>query len=917
MTLLRHVNVTGDVVLDHHIYAGERLLPTQERGRGVEIKQELGGAAIVAELLRQAAPPTGGWSVALAHDWVQDAAYATWAPQQHDPDDKPDSPKRTWRVREMMGYATLDLDPSRKKTRNYEVPPPCSLLIIDDAGLRFRHEEEPVRRFVERSLIQGGHILIKMARRAGDEGPERLWRYLTQYKKDHHKKDHSDTPLVGLISAADLGRDPPGVSEGMSWEATIDDLRATTRFQRAADQLLSVCDHLIITLTTDAAILVSKGTHSARICLDTVRLEGDWGSRIAGDVIGYHAAMTTVIAMAMMKFIQREDGRDLKCHLSHALPAGLAAMRALRTLGHGPCPQKDWKSGFQYEAVAKDITRLIDKDEKEKQPFRSFEIEWPTTGRSTARQEWSLLTTQERKRPVLPLGRQHPPMLHLARQIVRYGLRAIAHLPHAKLSKQVIADRSVIETMRFVRSKMLAYRDGKDAEKPLSIGVFGPPGAGKSHGVKDLAEDVFGKEAWLSFNLSQFEGADELNGAFHTVRDQVLAGRTPVVFWDEFDSNDLYWLRYLLAPMQDGKFQDGELQHSIGKCVFIFAGGTASSYEEFKAPGEPQSRIAADIMDRYRNRKAPDFVSRLDAHIDVLGPNQRQSGNRWTTRWNDQLDELYPVRRAMMIRHHLKIDANDIASFDPPLLDALLTIDQYRNGARSLEKIMESLRGTRDPKLPTHAVTVLRANLPRHAQLNMHVNATAFMTLMNAPADVPDCPFNWDEINRMAIRLHEDWYDREAKRLQPCKKTPRLSRNFHELAPAYQHANRAAVTRMARNLALVNLQLVRKADIGRYQAFADATEYQRHIAPNGNPDGSADPLDPQLERLSEAEHDGWVEQRITTGWHFDPNRDEDGGRHPGLCPYEQLPEYYKRNDRCNILSYWTLCEMTDWRIARR
>ena len=56
------------------------------------------------------------------------------------------------------------------------------------------------------------------------------------------------------------------------------------------------------------------------------------------------------------------------------------------------------------------------------------------------------------------------------------------------------------------------------------------------------------------------------------VRDEVLRGNTPVVFWDEFDSREYHWLQYLLAPMQDGKFQDGQINHPIGKSVFIFAG---------------------------------------------------------------------------------------------------------------------------------------------------------------------------------------------------------------------------------------------------------------------------------------------------------------------------------------------------------
>ncbi len=73
--------------------------------------------------------------------------------------------------------------------------------------------------------------------------------------------------------------------------------------------------------------------------------------------------------------------------------------------------------------------------------------------------------------------------------------------------------------------------------------------------------------------------------AFHQVRDIGLSGKFPLVFWDEFDTSlaetPLGWLRYFLAPMQDGKFQEGQISHPIGRAIFVFAGGTSSSMAEF------------------------------------------------------------------------------------------------------------------------------------------------------------------------------------------------------------------------------------------------------------------------------------------------------------------------------------------------
>ena len=97
-----------------------------------------------------------------------------------------------------------------------------------------------------------------------------------------------------------------------------------------------------------------------------------------------------------------------------------------------------------------------------------------------------------------------------------WGTVALANLPHLRIGNLITPDRHEIESLRSLMQIIRRYQTHDAGKKPLSIGVFGPPGAGKSFAVRELAKHlVVGASTWLEFNLSQFSTPAELAGAFH------------------------------------------------------------------------------------------------------------------------------------------------------------------------------------------------------------------------------------------------------------------------------------------------------------------------------------------------------------------------------------------------------------------
>ncbi len=259
-------------------------------------------------------------------------------------------------------------------------------------------------------------------------------------------------------------------------------------------------------------------------------------------------------------------------------------------------------------------------------------------------------------------------------------------------------DPAEIGPVLTLQTVMDSYVTKETYQRPLCMGVFGPPGSGKSFAVKEVAR-VIGRKFdndpfdFFEFNLTQFAEPDEINSAIDLVRASVAKGKVPITFWDEFDcrydGHEFGYLRYFLPSMQDGVTYVHGIPYYIGRSIFVFAGGVKTSWqgmEDILGKASPQELQLAKTL------KIPDFMSRLRVVLDIDGieiPDEllRDSASR------EELEELRRIllKRAFIIAHQMDTHWKKAARKTSGLLLRLL-IAKYKFGARSIEAVIEASR---------------------------------------------------------------------------------------------------------------------------------------------------------------------------------------------------------------------------------
>ncbi len=871
------VVVSGDFTLDWNLARGLGLAASNRAWEATEcakLRWQRGGAGLLADLIcgvaNQISTPavhqilqpktpkrTGGPedSQIGPEDTRFHHSFATWMPYDLEAKGsdaaKGKNKEKAWRVAEFQGVnqcAVRAAAEDWEKVLNDD--PGAELVVIDDASLGFRRQRD----LWPASLTNPGRspwVLVKMSRPVakGD-----LWDHLCL---NHAKK------LIVVMTVNDLRLTKVQISHPLSWERTAQDLVWELSYNSDL-RSLKTCAHVVISFNAAGAFHFSRGAEGKseyRLLFDPEVVEDTWEKAYEGRMVGYSSCLIAGIAKEVMVVPDAPN-------IPKGVCAGLWSLRSLHREGYGQRSKSAAEVTLKFPidtvvaALAASEARFGSKDspyEEASVPMRMSEKYWTILEDQCAGNLEALATSVVLEGP-------------------KKQLKA---LPLGHFGGLLTVDRHEIESLRSIGSLVSEYVSQPRPKKPLSIAVFGPPGSGKSFGIQQLALSLRPGEIEIrEFNLSQFRSFGDLLSAFHQVRDIALGGKIPLVFWDEFDTSfegNYGWLRHFLAPMQDGTFQQGDLSHPIGKAIFVFAGGTSSTFDGFGKNGdEPVLRAA----------KVPDFISRLKGYLNVLGPNPRAD--------TDLSDPYYVLRRGILLRAMIERSANHLVKgnfldIDEGVLRALLLTRTYKHGARSMESVlaMSQLEGK---------TRFERSSLPTKAQLDLHVDGKNFMALVHRPN------FDDETLERMARVAHKifceqlqaDGWEYSSVRNNEAKEHPYLV-DFDELPEEEKEQNVGQVRDIPGKLAQAGCSVVPIVEGEKPFVFPPS----------------------MLEELASREHTRWMSQKAADGWRFAGKTEATKKLHQSMLPWQhgkiddyvdfatclgeaELPEAEKEKDRTAV-----------------
>ncbi|MBC2580050.1 RyR domain-containing protein [Clostridium sp. DJ247] len=720
----------------------------------------------------------------------------------------------------------------------------ADMVILDDENNGFNSNEE----FWPLALKSHKKSSIVIYKTNNPTCSHNLWKHLEEF--------HIENTIV-VINGDDLRSKGVNISKGLSWERTALDF-VWQMNNNPNLTFLANCRHLVVPFGLEGAIYYrNDGVAESHLYFLTYEFEGGFIKETQGKMYGLTSCFVAGLARSIVLGINNNE--ELSKSIDEGIREGMVAAQKYFINGFGENVEE---STFPNPAIfTEGENDFIYKEHIQDVLIRN-------SNNPNCQACWYIIKDKSSTN-----------LAEIAYDIVKNGEKsALKFIPIARFRNLKTVDRTEIESYRSIKNLMSEYVSAKNTVRPLSIAVFGTPGSGKSFGVAEVASSIAPKLIEkLNFNLSQFQTLSDLITAFHKVRDLSLEGKVPLVFFDEFDSafdGKLGWLKYFLAPMQDGVFREGDYVHPIGKAIFVFAGGTSSTFKEFCGEDIEEEKEHKQFLREFQSAKGPDFVSRLRGYVNILGPNQT----------DEQRDQLFIIRRAMLLRSLLErkvphlINDRGEAQIDNGVLRALLKVARYKHESRSMEAILEM-------SMLTNAKKWEQSHLPSKEQLKLHVDEEQFSRHLMHDA------FFSEKIERMAMALH---YNHIILNADSHKSNLSCMKSWEYLSDELKNSNCDQVRNIPNALHRINYDVISVKEKPEVIKFTEG----------------------ELNILAEYEHKRWLLQKKEAGWKYGDIVDEEKKTHPSLVPWDNLSSNNKNKIFEDIKSWPEILADSNFKIER-
>ncbi len=869
--------IVGDYILDVNIVKSRDIpLYHQDLPNIKFINEEYGGVIFLYELIKRACSDISDKINIIKPNMIDKEnitkAYQIWDkfPKVDDKDSKTD----VFRIEQFLGCIKPETEIKQNSNiidRKYTGEP--NLLVIDDIGLGFCNSDKNWPKTLKDARLE--NIILKTSSLPWNT---LLWKHL--------KEKGLLDKLTLVISAGLLRSRGALISKALSWDQTIEDI--IYEFENgASSQDIAQCRRVIVVFGDEGVASIignQQNTDDGKAKLERFLynpnyLEGDWEAKRRGRIFG----TLSIMASAIVRYELSTDDKPYPLYI--ALSRALKAICEAHEEGAGESgPGKD----KFFDIVESEFHPKNDGDDANKGLIYCSTIDHSLLHECNYGNQNRIDLLRD------SLGNDIEYVYAKAIDVVLHGFeKSLSEIPKVSYGKYLTVDREEIERINAIRNLINSYMHNQKDNRPLSIAVFGAPGSGKNFAIKHLVASLLGEKVReINFNLSQIDpNGDDLIEAFHKVRDASIESQFPLVFWDEFDTNDLYWLSHFLAPMEESKFYHRGTLHPFGKTIFIFAGGTCPSFEEFSREKYRNDEKNYSKYEEFIKKKGPDFISRLRGYINIKGPNPigiESCSNAIETISDEQYkkfaqdDIAYLIRRAIVLRASLQelipsiIGKDKIASISTGVIRGFLLAKKYLHGSRSINTIV------RMSSVADNQKSFSVSNLPSKELLRLHVTKDFIEEIIEGELEKP-------VIDELARECHTYW--KNQKEAQGWKYGIKRddSRKIHNLLVDYDDLDEKTKEELNRKPARLTKSKIIKAGFKIVK---------------GKTSAGIDNFDEESSKqIKIIEHDIWLREHLIKGYEYAKETNETLKIHRCATKFEKMSTEDQQLDDAIVRSF--------------